>query len=140
MEHIRGIYPYFDDPYFAFYMPHALWFIRSRGHKTIDKYMFLDRMKVNNVIFSPYDGHRETHPFEEICWYSGWIICGHGKVYRHLSEMVKRQYMHVPDILRHPQKVAHVNVFGVDQHFYDFLLHVTHEDDWGLEVESPWSI
>jgi hypothetical protein len=47
--------------------------------------------------------------------------------------------MQAHDIPRHPSKVAHVNVFGVDQHFYDFLMHVTHEDDRGLEVESPWS-
>lgn len=62
---------YFDDPHAAFDMPHALRFIRSRGQKTIDKYMmFLDRLKVNNMIFSPYDDHRKTRPFEEVCWYS----------------------------------------------------------------------
>jgi len=47
--------------------------------------------------------------------------------------------MHVQDIPRHPSMVAHVNEFGVDQHFYDLLLHVTHEDDRGLEVESSSS-
>jgi len=72
MEHIRGIYPYFDDPYSAFDMPHASRFIPSRGHKTTYNYMMvLDRLKVDNVIFIPYDEHRETRPFEEICWYLG---------------------------------------------------------------------
>ena len=61
----------------------------------------LDRLEMANVCWRPYEEHREIQDFEEIFWYSGWIMSGVDKVYRHFPERVKRQYGYVQNVPRH---------------------------------------
>ncbi|MCI32229.1 putative IMP dehydrogenase/GMP reductase, partial [Trifolium medium] len=58
----------------------------------------LDRMEVDEVTFCPYKDHRQTRPFQDISWYSGWIMCGSALICPHLPERVLRQYGHVQSI------------------------------------------
>ena len=66
----------------------------------------LDKLGFDDVTWMSYEEHREIHDFEEIFWYSGWIICGVDRVYRHLHERVRRQYRYVQNIPRHPTDVV----------------------------------
>jgi len=49
----------------------------------------LDHLEVDDVKFSTYDDHRAVRPFQLMCTYSGWLMCGKERVYRHLPERVK---------------------------------------------------
>ena len=66
----------------------------------------LDRIQFDDVCWRPYEEHREIQGFEEVFWYSGWIMCGVRRVYRHLSERVLRQYRYVQSVPRHPTDVV----------------------------------
>lgn len=61
----------------------------------------LDRLEVDDVRFSTYSDHREVRPFQLLCTYLGWLMCGKERVYRHLPERVKRQLFYVHDVSRH---------------------------------------
>ena len=58
----------------------------------------LDHLEVDDVKFSTYDDHRAVRPFQLMCTYSGWLMCGKERVYRHLPERVKRQFDFVHDV------------------------------------------
>jgi len=64
----------------------------------------LDRLEVAHK--SAYGDHIRVRPFQILCTYSGWLMCGKQRVYRHLPERVKRQLKFVQDVPRHPSSVA----------------------------------
>jgi len=66
----------------------------------------LDRLEADDVRLSTYGDHRDVRPFQLLCTYSGWLMCGKDRVYRHLPDRVKRQLDFVQDVLRHPSAVA----------------------------------
>jgi len=68
--------------------------------------LLMDRLEVDDVRFSTHGDNREVRPFQLLCTYSGWLMCGKERVYRHLPERVKRQFEYVQDVLRHPSSVA----------------------------------
>ena len=68
--------------------------------------LLLDRLEMDDVRWHTYEDHREIRPFQLIVSYSGWLMCGNERVYRHLPERVKRQFAFVHDIPRHPSDVA----------------------------------
>jgi len=68
--------------------------------------LLLDRLKVEDVRFSTYGDHIEVRPFQLLCTYSGWLMCGKERVYRHLPKRVKRRFFYVQDVPRHPSDVA----------------------------------
>ena len=77
----------FIHPCYSVDMPHTLLFIHVRGHKLPNNYMtYFDHLEVENVIFSLYDDHHQTRPFDDIFWYSWWLKCDHKVVYRHFPE------------------------------------------------------
>jgi hypothetical protein len=82
--------------------PCARRWLTSRWHTAVPHYrLLLDRLEVDDVRRSTYDGHREMRPFQLIVTYSGWLVCEKERVYRHLPERVKRQfalYRTSPDI------------------------------------------
>jgi len=49
----------------------------------------------DDVCWRPYEEHMDFQAFEEVFWYSGWIMCGDRRVYRDLPERVLRQYGYV---------------------------------------------
>ncbi|GAU10727.1 hypothetical protein TSUD_424340, partial [Trifolium subterraneum] len=62
----------------------------------------LDRMEVDEVTLCPSEDHHQFRPFQDISWYSGWIMCGSSMICPHLPERVLRQYGHVQSIPRAP--------------------------------------
>lgn len=60
------------------------------------KRLILDDLRDNNVIWTPYDGHRVDWPFRQECLYSGWIR--HSGIIRpYLPERVLRQFHMLQD-------------------------------------------
>jgi len=51
---------------------------------------FFGCLKMDDVTFNPYDDCRQTHLFNDTCWYFGRIKCGHKMIYCYLSECVMR--------------------------------------------------
>ncbi|GAU10556.1 hypothetical protein TSUD_423620, partial [Trifolium subterraneum] len=113
------------DPICAKYLP-------LKGYKYPDEHMMtLDRMEVDEVTFRPYEDNRHIRPFEDICWYSGWIMCGSAMICPYLPERVLRQFGHVQSIPRHPDESAKVglNRFTIGEAFANYLVenYVTEE-------------
>jgi len=77
--------------------------------------------------------------FEEVFWYSGWIMCGVRKVYCHLPERVLRQYGYVQRVPRHLTDVLKLKPPQIVQAFVDFRTHTLKEPDWGQTAgEETW--
>ncbi|RHN70569.1 hypothetical protein MtrunA17_Chr3g0136941 [Medicago truncatula] len=74
--------------------------------------------------------HFSKEVFEEVFWYSGWIICSVRKVYRHLPERVLRQYGYVQTVPRHPSDVVELSSAEIVQTFVDFRTHTLKAADW----------
>jgi len=86
-----------------------------------------------------YKEHRDIQDFEEIFWYSGWIMSSIEKVYHHLPERVKWQYEYVHDIPIPPTDVVQMQNSLIVQVFIDFRLQTIKQDSWGnLAGETPW--
>ncbi|GAU25842.1 hypothetical protein TSUD_31060 [Trifolium subterraneum] len=83
----------------------------------------LDRMEVDEVTFCPYEDHRQTRPFQDISWYSGWIMCGSSMICPHLPERILRQYGHVQSIPRASgvSAKAGMNQFSIQDAFDEYL-------------------
>jgi len=52
----------------------------------------LDSIEHCHVTWMSYEHQRDVTPFQDVCWYSGWIMAGKQKMVRHLPERVLRQY------------------------------------------------
>jgi len=61
----------------------------------------LDNLLLFDICFMPYEEHRQTHPFDWISLFSGFIRCQRWR-HMHLPERVLRQYGFVQMIPRHP--------------------------------------
>ena len=109
MEHLLGPYPRKKSKSWKPERPCAGRWLTSRGDKDVHHYhLQLDRSEVDDVRFCTYGDHREVCPFQLLCTYSGWPMCGKERVYCHLPERVKRQFDFVQDVPRHPSSVAQV--------------------------------
>ena len=62
--------------------------------------LWLDRLEVDDVRFCTYGDHRGVRLFQILRTYSGWLMCGNQRVYRHLPERVKRQFEFVQEVMR----------------------------------------
>jgi hypothetical protein len=69
----------------------AKWALQKGHGEGVTYHSLLDRLGFDDVIWRPYEKHREILDFEEIFWYLGWIMCGVENVYRHLPKRVRRQ-------------------------------------------------
>jgi len=111
--------------------------LTSRGHKDVHHYRLrLDHLEVDDMRFSTYGVHREMHPFQFLCTYSGWLMCGKERVYRHLPERVKRQFSFVQDVPRHPSSIVQVptqllTIVLLDTQAWFYL-------DWEHGCERAW--
>ncbi|GAU26320.1 hypothetical protein TSUD_56180 [Trifolium subterraneum] len=105
------------DPICTKYLP-------LKGYKYPDEHKTtLDRMEVDEVTFRPFEDHRHIRPFEDIFWYSGWIMCGSAMICPYLPERILRQFGHVQSIPRHPDESAKagLNRFTIAEAFADYL-------------------
>jgi len=68
---------------------------RGGSFKRVTYRSLLDHIMFDDVCWRPYEEHMDFQAFEEVFWYSGWIMCGDRRVYRDLPERVLRQYGYV---------------------------------------------
>jgi hypothetical protein len=109
LEHLSGPYPRKRNRDWDPRTPCAGRWLTTKGHTDVHHYrVVLDRLEVDDVRFSTYGDRRDVRPFSMLCTYSGWLMCGKERVYRHLPERVKRQFSFVQDIPRHPSAVPQV--------------------------------
>jgi len=58
-----------------------------------------------HVTWRLYEHRRDVTPFQDVCWYSGWIMGGKQKMVCHLPELVLRQYRYVQTVPRSPTMI-----------------------------------
>nr|ABN09054.1 IMP dehydrogenase/GMP reductase, putative [Medicago truncatula] len=93
------------------YLVAARWKLQKGHGEGVTYRSLLDRIQFDDVCWRPYEEHREIQDFEEVFWYSGWIMCGVRTVYRHLPEWA----------------------------FVDFRTHTLKAADWGEQAgEQTW--
>jgi len=132
-----GVDPNTD--YIGNYLFAARWKLHKGHGEGVTYRSLLDRIQFNEVCCRLYEEHREIQGFEEVFWYSGWIMCGVRRVYRHLSERVLRQYGYVQRVPRHPTDVVELSPPQIVQAFVDFRTHTLKEPDWGEPAgEQTW--
>jgi len=133
LEHLLGSYPWKKNTKWKPDRPCAGRWLTRRGHKDVHHYRLqLDRLDVDDVRFSTYDDHRAVRPFQLMCTYSGWLMCGKERVYHHLPERVKRQFDFVQDVPRHPSDAAEMLatvLLDPSAWFYP---------DWRHRCQRPW--
>ena len=140
MAHFPSFSSVDENPNYIQNYPIAAKWMIQRGHgEGLTYRSLLDRLGFDDVTWRPYEEHMEIQDFEEIFWYSGWIICGVDKVYHHLPKRVKRQYGYVQDVPRHPTYVVQMREAHIIQAFIDFRTHTIKQDGWGIPTgETPW--
>jgi len=84
----------------------------------------IDSLDHSHVTWRPYERRRHITPFEDICWYSRWIMVGCDRMVRHLPERVLRQYEYVQRIPRPPTNIEVLAADDVAHAFTEFALHV----------------
>jgi hypothetical protein len=105
--------------------PVAAKFYCMKGSQLPDKHRTnLDNMGMDEVVWQPYEDHRQSRPFQDCSWYSGWIMCGTYMIFPHLPERVLRQYGHVQSIPRAPYVSAKAGMtrFTIDEAFQNMLV------------------
>lgn len=119
-------------------MPCVGRWLPTKGHSNVQHYRFaLKRLEVDDIRWCTYNDRREALPFKEIYIYSGWVLYGKQRVYRHLHKRVKRQYECEQDIPRHLSVVGPIPIDQVVQAFLDYRVWCIHEDQWGPR-DRPW--
>jgi len=93
-----------------------------------------------HVTWRPYEHRRDVTPFQDMCWYSGWIMAGKQKMVRHLPERVVRQYGYVQKVPRPPTTIMPFALADVAAAFLEFSLHVVPQQQRGAQVpdDEPW--
>jgi len=107
LAHFPDFYSVDPNPNYIENYPVAAKWTLQKGHgEGVTYRALLDNLQFDNVRWRPDEEHREIQGFEEIFWYSGWIMCGVVRVYRHFPERVLGQYGYVQRVPRHPTDVV----------------------------------
>jgi len=107
----------------------------------------MDSMEHCHVIWRLYEHQRDVTPFQDVCWYSRWIMVGKQKMVCHLSERVLRHYNYVHTIPIPPTSMWPLGVYSPrrsrsprDQQyglfFYDFCTFVVILWHFGCNIFS----
>ena len=128
-----------NTDYIENYLVAARWKLHKGHGEGLMYRSLLDCIQFDDVCWRPYEEHMEIQSFEEVFWYSDWIMCGVRRVYRHLPERVLRQYGYVQSVPRHPMDVVELPPPQIVQAFVDFRTHTLKEPDWGQPTgEQTW--
>jgi len=84
----------------------------------------IDSLEHSHVIWRLYERRRHITPFQDICWYSRWIMADKDRRVHHLPERVLRQYGYVQTRPRPPTHILRLAAEDVAQAFMEFALHV----------------
>ena len=99
----------------------------------------IDSLDHSHVIWRSYERRRDITPFQDICWYSRWIMSGKDMRVRHFPERVLRQYAYVQTIPRAPTDIGRLAEDDVAQAFTEFALHVLSHQQRGPPVPDNQS-
>ena len=113
----------------------------QRGFKHVDHFRgLLDSMEHCHVTWRPYEHRRDVTPFQDVCWYSEWIMARKQKMVRHLPEWVLRKYGYVQTVPRPPTTIMPLAPPDVVVAFLEFALHVVAQQQSGDQVpdDEPW--
>jgi len=80
----------------------------------------IDSLDHSHVTWRSYERRRHITPFQDICWYSEWIMAGTDRMVRHLPERVLRQYGYVQTRPRPPTDIEALAADDVAQAFMEF--------------------
>lgn len=140
LAHFPDFFSVDPNPNYIENYPVAVRWRLQKGHgEGITYRSLLDRIQFDDVCWRPYEEHREIQGFEEVFLYSGWIMCGVRRVYRHLPERVLRQYGYVQTVPRHPTDIVELRPPQIVQAFIDFRTHTLKAPDLGEPaVEQTW--
>lgn len=89
--------------------------------------VYLDYITTNDRAFTPYNDHRETHPFDEISYYSRWLNFRSRLMYPHPPKQVMHPFRYLEGILiastvAAPPTVLHRDIDGMCVEYYDHWL------------------
>ena len=140
LAHFPKFYVVDPNPDYVENLPVAARWKLQKGHGEGVMYRsLLDCITFDDVCWRLYEEHMDFQAFEEVFWYSGWIMCGDRRVYRHLPERVLRQYGYVQTVLRPPTDVVELSPAEIVQAFIDFRTHTLKAANWGEHAgEDTW--
>jgi len=143
LAHFTNIIPRIeDDAYDPTVAPLVSQWKPPRGFSNPGHYRAaIDSLDHSHVTWRPYERQRYITSFQDICWYSGWIMAGSDKMVCHLPERVLRQYMYVQTRPRPPTDIETLAADDVAQAFTEFALHVLSHQQRGHPVpdNQPWA-
>jgi len=131
-----------DDEYDPTVAPFVSQWRPLRGFSNPGHYRdAFDSLDHSHVTWRPYERRRHITPFQDICWYSRWIMTGRDRRVRHLSKRVLRQYGYVQTISRPSTDIGRLAADDVAQTFTEFALHVLSHQLRGHPVpdNQSWS-
>jgi len=131
-----------DDDYDPTISPLVSQWKPPKGFSNAGHYLAtIDSLVHSHVTWRPYERRRYITPFQDICWYSGWIMARIDRMIRHLLERVLRQYGYVQTIPRAPTNIELRAADDVAQAFTKFALHVLSHQQRGHPVpdNQPWA-
>ncbi|XP_057426125.1 protein MAINTENANCE OF MERISTEMS-like [Lotus japonicus] len=99
---------WYANPAYTEDHPRACRWMESRmGHaRMAESRVLLDELTADDVIWTPYEAHREWRQRDEKALFSGYIQCPYPPAVRpHLSERVMRQFGYIQTIPRHPSEM-----------------------------------
>ncbi|MCI44224.1 serine/threonine-protein phosphatase 7 long form-like protein, partial [Trifolium medium] len=86
--------------------PAANKYIPKKGVTSISTYRSaLDSTLGFDITWAPYGQHKDALPLEDVCFYSGWLRCGHF-IALYLPERVLRQFGYTQTIPHLPSQSA----------------------------------
>ena len=113
------------DPHVGKWKPHMVFFDHGHFRSAIDL------TEHHNVIGRPYETRRDLTPFQDICWYSRWIMAGEDRMCTHLPERILRQYNYVQTIPIPPTTIVDLEPAEVVMAFMEFVVHVLSQQKRG---------
>ena len=111
------------------------WWRPRRGFSNVGHFRgLMDSMEDSHVIWRSYERQRDVTPFQDVCWYSKWIMAGKATMVRHFPERVLRQYDYVQTVPRPPTTIEEIEPTQVVDAFLEFAFHVLTQQERGESV------